>query len=119
MSKRLLVPPITSPLHDGKNLLVPRWVKWFNDVQAFINGDALPKPAAVTVSASPFVYKYNGANAASLIVSGGTVSAIALSRDLGTTYYSLGQTSGMFQISPGDWIQVTYTVAPTMTTVLR
>jgi hypothetical protein len=65
----------------------------------------------VTVGASPFTYEcqYNGA----LIVSGGTVSAIAYSRD-NVTYYATGATAGMFPMSANDYIKITYTVAPTV-----
>ena len=113
--KRLVVAPISEPI-QGR--ISPRWVKWFNDITAIINGDSLAAPAAVTVGASPFTFQYTGTNSASLIVNGGTVSNIAFSRN-GTTYFTLGTTSGMFTVSPGDYIQVTYSAAPTITTIPR
>ena len=68
--------------------------------------------AAITPGASPYTYtsSFDGA----VIVNGGTVSAIAFSRD-GTTFFTTGQTAGMFPMSRGDALKVTYTVAPTMT----
>lgn len=65
----------------------------------------------LTVGASPFVY--TAGVKGSLLVSGGTVSAIAFSRD-GVTFYSTGQTAGMFPLNAQDQLRVTYTVVPTM-----
>ncbi len=70
--------------------------------------------AGVSVSASPFSYVADGYG--SVIVSGGTVSAIAFSRD-GTTFFATGQTAGMFRLNTGDTLRVTYTVLPTLTFV--
>lgn len=68
--------------------------------------------SAITVGASPYTYQasFDGA----VIVNGGTVSAIAFSRD-GTTFFTTGATFGMFPVSRGDSIKTTYTVVPTMT----
>jgi len=63
----------------------------------------------VTPTGSPFVY--SAPRRGSLIVSAGTVSLIEFSRD-GTTFYDVGQTSGMFALSAADRLQITYTVAP-------
>ncbi len=60
--------------------------------------------------ASPLVY--TAAARGQAIVSGGTVSAIELSRD-GTTFYTTGQTAGVFQLSAQDMLRVTYSVVPT------
>lgn len=74
-------------------------------------------PAAETVitpGASP--YSYSAQVKGSVIVSGGTVSAIAFSRD-GTAFYSTGQIAGMFTLNARDRLRVTYAVLPTMTFV--
>jgi len=47
-----------------------------------------------------------------VIIAGGTISAIALSRN-GVTFDNTGQTSGVFTLGAGDQLQMTYTVAPT------
>ena len=75
-------------------------------------------PSGITVGASPFTYQNTNTYPADVIVSGGTVSAIAFSRD-NATFYTTGLTSGMFALSPYDFLRVTYTVAPTMTLVPR
>jgi len=73
-------------------------------------------PTSITVGASPFVYQNKDNVEEDIIISGGTVSSLAWSRD-GSTYYNLGLTSGVFHLEPGEYLQVTYTAAPTMTKV--
>lgn len=68
----------------------------------------------VTLTGSPFTY--SAPRRGSLIVSGGTVSQIRFSRD-GSTFYNTGATAGMFALSAADRLEVTYTVAPTLTFV--
>lgn len=65
---------------------------------------------AVTLGASPATYRapVDG----NLLMTGGTVSAITVSRD-GTTFLASGMTAGFIPMSRGDQAQVTYTVAPT------
>lgn len=82
--------------------------------------DGLSQPApvdALTVGASPYVYTPGTAGAC--IVSGGTVSAIAISRDDGTTWLATGLTSGAFPLERTDSIRVTYAVLPTMNFLQR
>lgn len=69
--------------------------------------------AAVTVNASPSVYRNLDGYAQRVIVRGGTVSKIEISND-GSTYEETGATAGAFVLDHGDSIRVTYSVAPTM-----
>lgn len=75
-------------------------------------------PAGITPGASPYAYQNTGTTPQDVIVSGGTVSAIDFSRT-GGTYYTTGQTAGMFRLEPWDFLKVTYSVAPTMTAIPR
>lgn len=68
----------------------------------------------VTVGVSPATYQAT-ANG-TLLVKGGTVSAISLTR-LNT--YVLGITSGLVPMSIGDSVTVTYSVLPTLTWIPR
>ncbi len=72
-----------------------------------------PLPLAITPGASPFSYQapWNGF----VLVTGGTVSAVALSRDH-TTFFAF-PTAGAVPVFKGDVVKVTYTGAPTMTMV--
>lgn len=75
-------------------------------------------PSGVTPGASPYTYQNTSGRPGDMIVSGGTVSAIAFSRD-NATFYSAGTVSGVFPLSAYDFLRVTYTVSPTMTFIPR
>jgi len=47
-----------------------------------------------------------------IIVGGGSISMIEFSRD-NAIYDSFGLLSGDFFLNPGDWIRISYTLAPT------
>lgn len=80
-------------------------------------GLAIGGPAqAITVGASP--YTYTAPLYGSVVISGGTVSAVALSRD-GSTFIATGQTAGQFVLTVGDQLKITHTGAPTATFVPR
>jgi hypothetical protein len=87
---------------------------WFLFWANLFSGLPPGNETALTIGASP--YTYVAAVKGSLIVSGGTVSAIAFSRD-GSTFYATGQTAGMFPLNARDSLRVTYTVLPTVTFV--
>jgi hypothetical protein len=101
-----------SPLIAPQGMSAKDWyVFFYNLYNASVHG--LPQPEeVVTLGASPFAYQ--AVIRGQIHVAGGTVSAIALSRD-GTTYYSTGQTSGFVQMDARDYVRVTYSVAPVLT----
>ena len=72
------------------------------------------KESVITPIASPFSYtaSVNG----TLLVQGGTVSAIDLKR---LNNHTTGQTNGLFPLSVGDILMITYAVAPTLTWLPR
>ncbi|KVD81920.1 hypothetical protein WS62_23475 [Burkholderia sp. ABCPW 14] len=72
--------------------------------------------AALTVGASPFAYTAQAAG--TVVISGGTVSAVTLKRG-SPAAISVGETAGVVPVSAGDIVTVTYTVAPTMDFVPR
>jgi len=51
------------------------------------------------------------------VVSGGTVTAIAISTNAGTTFTTTGLTAGIFRLRPGDICHITSSAAPTMVKV--
>lgn len=67
-----------------------------------------------TFRQSPYVYQNTSEANESLIVAGGTVTKIEVSRD-GVTWYTVGLLAGQFLLPPGDRLRVTYTLAPTIT----
>lgn len=62
---------------------------------------------------SPYTYQNTTSRAQTVVVSGGTVTLIRLSRD-GATFDSIGLISGQYALAPGDRLEVTYAVAPTL-----
>lgn len=69
--------------------------------------------SGITVGSSPFVY--TAPVVGQVVISGGTVSKIEISRDVGTTFFTIGLTSGMFLLKEQDELRVTYSAMPTMT----
>jgi hypothetical protein len=83
------------------------YYRWFQDIDLGVPPSSeLP----ITVGASPFIYSPSMKGA--VIVSGGTVTSIQLSRS--GTFYLTGQTQGLFMLAANDRLQVMYTGAPTM-----
>lgn len=72
-----------------------------------------PQPSQPTIGASPATYSNTTGAPVMLYVAGGTVSAITLARQ--GAALTTGATSGAFQLSQGDSVTITYTVAPTLT----
>lgn len=89
---------------------------WFRLWQGLWSGTPTQNLSAVTPGASPFTYRAPAGG--SLIVQGGTVSQVQFSRD-GTAFFTTGQTQGMFPVSQGDALAITYSAAPTLNFVPR
>lgn len=89
---------------------------WYNFWAGLFRGQPTGPAAAITVTASPF--SYTAPQGGAVIVQGGTVSLIQLSRD-GTTNYATGMTQGIVPVALGDIVIVNYTVTPTMTFIPR
>jgi len=77
---------------------------------------ALPA-SSVPVGASPFVYANTQPFPVSVLVSGGTVTAIEVSRNGGSTWILAGLLAGQYALQPNDQLRVTYAVAPTLTMI--
>ena len=84
---------------------------------ANVNVRDLDALSTITPSGSPYSYTNSTDNDKDVIVRGGTVTSIEIGR--GGSYESIGVTAGMFGLSPGDVLRVTYAVAPTMRLVPR
>lgn len=79
------------------------------------NGSGVLNVGVVTPGASPYTYTNNDGYPETMIIEGGTVSAVALIRS--TSTIALGATSDIVPLQPLDKVKVTYSVAPTMTKV--
>lgn len=102
------IPTYKTPLVTGENLSAS-WYRWMNDTD---QGTPPSAEAAVTAGPSPFTYQ--APKKGFVIITGGTVSAVQFTR-VGT--YTTGMVSGMFPVSLGDKLTVTYSGAPTITFV--
>lgn len=99
----------------GVEVTQPVGVDWLSEM-VMQASESTPTPLeAITPGASP--YTYTATRRGHVSVYGGTVSQIDFVR-AGTTT-TLGGTSGVFPVSVGDGIKVTYTVAPTMKFIPR
>jgi hypothetical protein len=86
---------------------------WYSLWSGLVKGQPTGPTAGVTVGASPFIY--TAPSGGSIVVNGGSTTQIAVSRD-GANFFITGQVNGMFPLSQGDQVKVTYPVAvPTMT----
>lgn len=83
---------------------------WYRFFQGLYKGTPPTSESAVSVTGSPFAF--TAPSKGFMIVSGGTVSAVQLTRTVTTL---TGQTSGIFPLSQGDVLTVTYSGLPTLT----
>jgi len=87
---------------------------WYFFWQALWNG--IPPGAESSVTAGPSPFNYVAPRGGFVIVQGGSVSHISFSRNQ-TTFYNTGQTTGVFPLSKGDSLSITYSSAPALTFV--
>lgn len=79
------------------------------------DGHGLPS-SQPSVGASPYVYSNGASYSVLLVITGGTVTLVERSRNLGVDYFAVGAlVSGEFIVPPGDKVRITYAVAPTVT----
>lgn len=73
-------------------------------------------PIAQTVSASPYTMQNTWGHGILAVVQGGTVTTIQYSVD-GSTWLLVGLLAGLFYMRPGDYLRVSYVLAPTVTVI--
>jgi hypothetical protein len=81
---------------------------------AVVNGCAVGPLVTPAVGPSPFVFVNPENTPIQLVLSGGTVSLCALLPD-GVTLVPTGLLGGVFTLNPGQGLQITYLLAPTLT----
>lgn len=87
---------------------------WYRFWQGLRQGQPPGSEMSVTPAASPYTFLTQ--QRGFLIVNGGTVSMVQFSRG-GTTNYVTGQTQGVFPVSAGDSLILTYSGIPSLTFV--
>jgi hypothetical protein len=107
MTQYRQAPQFETPLMDDKQTTSKFWYRYF---QASETGQPPTGETAITVTASPFVY--TAPRKGYVIVSGGTITNIQISRS--GTYYSMGASANSYPVAANDMLKVTYTGIPTM-----
>ena len=87
---------------------------WYFFLQGLWNGIPPGAENFVAAGLSPFIY--TAPRGGFLIVQGGTVSFISFSRNQ-STFYNTGETTGVFPLSKGDSLSISYSAAPNLTFV--
>lgn len=99
------VPTYNQALMQGGKL-VQAWYRWFQGIDTGLP----PSPEEpVQVGGSPFAFVAPAQGF--VILTGGSVSSVQYSR---AAVHNTGQTSGMFPLSNGDTLTVTYASLPAM-----
>lgn len=99
--------------------LVAKMSFWMQQCLYLLGRNPTTTVANQAVGASPYTYQNTGDFDVSAVVSGGTVSAVAFSRD-GASFFTISSaTNASVLLNPGDYVRVTYTVLPTLTLIPR
>lgn len=99
------MPTYQEPL-DQKGVTTRGWYTFWSGL---FQGQPTGPVSVLQVGTSPF--SYIAPQGGTVILSGGSTTAVQFSRD-GVNLYSTGATSGMFPLSKGDTLVVTYSLAP-------
>lgn len=99
--------------------LIAKMSLWLQQYLFLVGRNPVNTVAGQVVGASPYTYSNNGDFDIDAIVTGGTVSAVAFTRD-GTNFFTVATaTNATVTLNPGDAVRVTYTVLPTLTLIPR
>ena len=114
------IPSNRVPFFDERTGLISR--EWYRYLLALLNSNAdftpPSAPAPVPLSGSPLVYGNTTERPIDIMISGGGVRKVEFQRGTGTKY-STGSYYGMFGLSPGDALTITYSGTPTITAISR
>lgn len=101
------------------NGLVALMNLWMQQTLKFLGRNPTTTVAAQVVGVSPYLYTNSGDFDMTAVVTGGTVSAVAFTRD-GTNFYTVATaTNASVTLNPGDSVRITYSVLPTLNLIPR
>jgi len=104
--------PIGKADKSGSVVATHNWYLFFYNLASKILSTPAPDAAAV-IGVGPSPYIYTASVAGSAVITGGTVSSIAILRQ--GVNVATGLTGGILPLSAGDQLIVNYSVAPTAT----
>lgn len=108
--------PIATVVNQGGGM-VALMNLWLQQTLKLLSRNPTSAVAPQAVGGSPYLYQNNSDFDMDALVAGGTVSAVAFSRD-GVTFYTVA-TTGLVRLNPGDFLRITFTVLPTLTLIPR
>lgn len=109
-SKLVQDPPVQEPIDFNKAM---GWIDWFMQVTRALNRQINRAVSTPVVGASPWVYQSSYSGDSRMAISGGIISALEVSKN-GVTYYPINPSTGLLQMSQGEFVRVTYSVVPTI-----
>lgn len=99
--------------------LIAKMSLWLQQLLYLLGRNPTTTIATQAVGASPYTYQNASDFDVDAAISGGTVSAVAFSRD-GTTFTTIASASpAWIRLNPGDYVRITFTVLPTLTLIPR
>ena len=104
-------------VESGTNGLEARMSFWLQQYLRLVGRDPQNTVSSQAPGPSPYTYQNTGDFTVDAIVTGGTVSAVEFSRDA-TTFFAVSAGT-QISLNPGDYLRVTYTVAPSITLIPR
>lgn len=109
---------IADVMQEGGGL-VGKMSLWLQQYLFLTGRNPVNTVAGQVVGASPYTYTNEGDFDVTVLVTGGTVSAVAFTRD-GTNFFTVSTaTNTSVVLNPGDGVRITYTVLPTLTLIPR
>jgi hypothetical protein len=103
---------------ERTGLMARDWYRYFLSVSSSTGFFPPSDPAPVPLSGSPLVYANTTQRPVDIMISGGGVIKVEFQRGAGPKY-STGSYYGMFGLSPGDALTITYSGTPTITAISR
>ena len=84
---------------------------WYQFFTGLLQGQPSGIPQVVTLPVGVFPYSFVAPVGGTLILNAGSTTGVSFSRD-GQNYYQTNQTVGMFPMSQGDILLISYPMAP-------
>lgn len=106
------IPSARVDFFDPRTGLISReWYRYFLNLSTTTGTGVIIQPSVLEVLTSPFEYTNNNSYPVDIMISGGGVTKLEFTRN-GVEYYNTGSYYGMFGLSPGDQLRMSFFTAP-------